>query len=222
MHVAIIMDGNGRWAQDQGRSRTHGHRAGVKAFREVVRAADDQGITHLTCFGFSTENWQRPKNELNIFFGLVEHYITHHIHELHDQGVSLRLIGQIDRFPPAITEQLHRAVAKTANNQGLVLTIALSYGGRAEIVAAARKLCGQNPENITEERFASALETHDLPEPDLLIRTSGEKRLSNFLLWQMAYTEFVFVDKHWPDFGADDLAIALKTFQQRKRRFGGL
>lgn len=223
MHVAIIMDGNGRWAEQRGWPRARGHEAGVKAFRRTLRAAVAQGVDQLTCFGFSTENWQRPPAEIRLLTGLMERYLTQHLQELISEGIQLRLIGEIERFPRPLVTALQQAVADTAGNSRLVLTVALSYGGRADIVAAARRLAATYPpEEIDEARFSQALATAEIPDPDLLIRTSGELRLSNFMLWQLAYTELVFIDKHWPDFEAADLAAALAIYHERERRWGSL
>ena len=223
MHVAIIMDGNGRWAEQRGWPRARGHEAGVEAFRRTLRAAVAQGVDQLTCFGFSTENWQRPPAEIRLLTGLMERYLAQHLQELISEGIQLRLIGEIERFPRPLVTALQQAVADTAGNSRLVLTVALSYGGRADIVAAARRLAAAYPpEEIDEARFSQALATAEIPDPDLLIRTSGELRLSNFMLWQLAYTELVFIDKHWPDFEAADLAAALAVYHGRERRWGSL
>jgi undecaprenyl diphosphate synthase len=221
-HVAIIMDGNGRWAQARGLPRIAGHREGVKAVRRTIQAAIDQGVRFLTLFAFSSENWQRPPTEVADLTFLLKHYLRAELNELHEQGVCLRTIGERDRFGPNLAAELDAAVAKTAENKRLTLVMALSYGGRADIVAAARAALASGIESaeLTESRFAGLLSTDGIPDPDLLIRTSGEMRISNFLLWQTAYAEMVFTDVLWPDFGPDDFAQALGAFATRERRFG--
>jgi undecaprenyl diphosphate synthase len=221
-HVAIIMDGNGRWAQARGLPRIAGHREGVKAVRRTIQAAIDQGVRFLTLFAFSSENWQRPPAEVADLTFLLKHYLRSELTELHEQGVCLRTIGERDRFGANLAAELDAAVAKTADNKRLTLVMALSYGGRADIVAAARAAleAGIEPAALTEARFASLLSTEGIPDPDLLIRTSGEMRISNFLLWQTAYAEMVFTDVLWPDFGPDDFGQALSVFATRERRFG--
>ena len=226
-HVAIIMDGNGRWAQARGLPRTAGHKAGAEAVRRTIKAAVAMGVPHLTLFGFSSENWKRPSGEVGDLMGLLRLYLRNEIAELDRQGVRLRVIGDRSRFADDIQRLITDAEGRTQGNTKLHLTIALSYGGRQEILDAARSLAEQvqrgdiSPEEIDESRFERALYTADLPEPDLLIRTSGEQRISNFLLWQMAYAEFVFTDVLWPDFGQEQMADALAEFRGRERRFGG-
>lgn len=228
LHVAIIMDGNGRWAQARGLPRTFGHKEGVGAVRRSVEAAPDLGITHLTLFGFSSENWSRPEDEVTVLMGLLRHYLRREVAELHSQGVRLRVIGDRSRFQRDIVELIEHGEAVTRDNDRLVLTLALSYGGRQEIAATARRLAAEaaagrlDPASIDERAFAGALPSADLPDPDIVIRTSGEKRISNFLLWQMAYAELVFVETYWPDFGRADLEAALGEFQRRERRFGAV
>ena len=225
-HVAIIMDGNGRWARAQARPRSAGHTAGVEALRDIVRGAVDLDLEYLTFFGFSTENWKRPAEEVTFLMGLLRRYLRREVAELHERGVRLRFIGARARFAPDIRALIDGAEALTAENGGLNVTIALNYGGQEEIVHAARRLAAAvaagelSVDEIDESRFQSALFTSDLPAPDLLIRTSGEQRLSNFLLWQSAYTEFVFTDVLWPDFGRAELAAALDEYRGRDRRFG--
>jgi undecaprenyl diphosphate synthase len=221
-HVAIIMDGNGRWASARGLPRIAGHREGAKAVRRTIQAAIDQGVRFLTLFAFSSENWQRPPAEVSDLTFLLKHYLRSELDELHDQGVCLRIIGERDRFGPHLAGEIDTAVAKTAHNKRLTLVMALSYGGRADIVAAARGAlaAGLAPDELTEARFAGFLSTDGIPDPDLLIRTSGEMRISNFLLWQTAYAEMVFTDVLWPDFGSEDFARALGAFATRERRFG--
>ncbi|GLR65857.1 isoprenyl transferase [Acidocella aquatica] len=221
-HVAIIMDGNGRWATARALPRVAGHREGAKAVRRIVEAAIAQGVRYLTLFAFSSENWQRPPGEVADLTFLLKHYLRSELNEMHEQGVCLKIIGERERFGPNLTGELAAAEAKTANNTRLTLVMALSYGGRADIVAAARKAiaAGMAPEALTEQNFAALLATDGIPDPDLLIRTSGELRISNFLLWQTAYSELLFTDVLWPDFGAAEFAAALDEFATRERRFG--
>ncbi len=226
-HVAIIMDGNGRWAQRRGLPRSAGHKAGAKAVRRTVTAAVELGIPHLTLFGFSSENWRRPQAEVMDLMGLLRLYLRSEIAELRQEGVRLRIIGDRTRFDSDIVDMFDEAEQLTHANTRLNLTVALSYGGRAEIVSAARRLAQAaaredlDPQRIDEELFARHLFTADLPDPDLLIRTSGEQRISNFLLWQLAYAELVFVDALWPDFDKPHLIDAIADFRGRERRFGG-
>ncbi|HTR16857.1 MAG TPA: isoprenyl transferase [Acetobacteraceae bacterium] len=225
-HVAIIMDGNGRWASARGLPRVAGHRAGAQAVRRVVGAAIKRGVQWLTLYAFSSENWSRPETEVTDLTGLLRHYLRHEVAELHAENVRLRSIGDRARFGEEICRELDRAERLTAGNERLNLNIALSYGGRSEIVAAARRcmeaaLRGEiTPESLDETRFGSFLFTSGMPDPDLVIRTSGERRVSNFLLWQSAYAEFVFPDVLWPDFGEQHLDSALAEYGRRERRFG--
>ena len=225
-HVAIIMDGNGRWAKLRGLPRIAGHRRGAEAVRRTVQAAAEFGIGYLTLFGFSSENWKRPIGEVDDLMGLLRHYIRAEIAELHAQGVRVRIIGERRRLAPDIVTLIDKAEALTGGNGGLRLTLALSYGGRAEIAAAARAIAQAAvqgrlaPEQVDEAVFARHLFTADMPDADLLIRTSGEQRISNFLLWQSAYAELVFTDTLWPDFGKADLEKALRDFHGRDRRYG--
>ena len=227
-HVAIIMDGNGRWAKKRHLPRIAGHRQGIEAVRRVARAARTLGIEALTLYAFSSENWRRPEEEVSDLMGLLRLFIRTDLDEMVRDNVRLRIIGDFRRFAPDLVALIDDAVARTAVNTGPILAIALNYGAQAEIVAVARRLAEQardgtvDPAAIDEDMFDRALETSDLPPLDLLIRTSGEVRLSNFLLWQAAYAELLFVDTLWPEFGADDLAQAVATFGQRQRRFGGL
>jgi undecaprenyl diphosphate synthase len=213
-HIAIIMDGNGRWAQARGLPRIAGHRRGAEAVRRTVAAAGDLGVPYLTLFGFSSENWKRPLSEVDDLMGLLRHYLRGEIAELHKNGVRLRVIGDKGRLSADIVALIDNAEALTRDNRGVNLTIALSYGGRAEIVTAARAIAGKvaagrlAPEAIDEDLIAAHLFTADLPDPDLLIRTSGEQRISNFLLWQCAYAELVFTKTLWPDYGRADLEQA--------------
>jgi undecaprenyl diphosphate synthase len=222
-HVAIIMDGNGRWAKQRGKPRLFGHKAGVEAVRRVTRAARAMGIEALTLYAFSSENWRRPESEIGDLMGLLRHFIRADLAELVREGVRLRVIGDYRRFAPDLVRMIDDAVADTAGNSGPILAIALNYGAQAELAAAARRLAARLPaDQIDEAAIEAELETRDLPPLDLLIRTSGEQRLSNFLLWQAAYAELLFVDTLWPDFDADTLADAVATFGRRQRRFGGL
>ena len=220
-HVAIIMDGNGRWAKKRHLPRVAGHRQGAEAVRRTLRAATEIGIEVLTLYAFSSENWRRPAAEIDDLMGLLRHYLRAELDELHAQGVRLQLIGDWEAFRPDIVDMLRAAVERTAGNSRLTLVVALNYGGRAELVAAARRLAQANAE-IDEESLGRALQTAHLPDLDLLIRTSGEVRLSNFLLWQAAYAELLFVDTLWPDFDAAALRNACDIFASRTRRFGGL
>lgn len=227
-HVAIIMDGNGRWARSRGLPRAAGHRAGVEALRTTVRAAGDLGIGWLTVYAFSSENWSRPKSEVSDLMSLLKIFIRRDLAELHHHGVKVRIVGDREGLQPDIKALLNEAETLTEHNRALNLIIAFNYGGRDEIARAARRLAqeveaGQlRPDAITPELFATRLDTAGIPDPDLIIRTSGEQRLSNFLPWQAAYSEFVFVPCYWPDFSGADLAAAIETFAARDRRFGGL
>ncbi|PWR24112.1 isoprenyl transferase [Zavarzinia compransoris] len=225
-HVAVIMDGNGRWAKARLLPRVVGHQRGSEAVRRVVEAAADFNIEYLTLYAFSSENWKRPEAEIGDLMGLLRLYLRRDLAELHANGVRIRVIGDRARLAPDILGLIDQAESKTRDNRRLTVTLAISYGGQAEIVRAARSLAEDvaagrlAPAAIDEALFASRLETAGIPDPDLVIRTSGEKRLSNFLLWQAAYAEFIFVDTLWPDFGREELASALREYQQRDRRFG--
>ena len=221
-HVAIIMDGNGRWAAGRGLPRAAGHSEGAKAVRRTLEAAIAKGVRYLTLFAFSSENWRRSPGEVADLTFLLKHYLRSELNEMHAQGVCLKIIGERERFGPNLTAELTAAETKTANNSKLTLVMALSYGGRADIVAAARKAIasGMAAAALTEENFAALLDTRGIPDPDLLIRTSGEVRISNFLLWQTAYSELLFTDVLWPDFGAATFAAALDEYATRERRFG--
>lgn len=226
-HVAIIMDGNGRWAKKRFLPRVAGHRAGVEAVRKVTRAAREMGIEALTLYAFSSENWRRPESEISDLMGLLRIFIRSDLDELVRENVQLRVIGDYRRFASDLVEMVDGALARTAANTGPILAIALNYGAQAELAAAARSLAqevreGRDPETIDEQAIESRLQTHDLPPLDLLIRTSGEHRLSNFLLWQAAYAELLFVDTLWPDFDAAALREAIECYGRRHRRFGGL
>jgi undecaprenyl diphosphate synthase len=225
-HVAIIMDGNRRWAKERGMPALLGHQRGAEAVRRTIEACLEFGIPYLTLFAFSSENWRRPEDEVNELMNLLRFYIRRELNELARNGVQLRFLGEIDGLAPDIVELLHKAAEKTRHNSALTMTIALNYGGRRELVLGARRLAEQvlngelTPDDIDESRFGGALNDADLPDPDLLIRTSGEQRISNFMLWQLAYTEFVFLPVNWPDFGKDDLDAAITEFQRRDRRYG--
>ncbi|WP_294194481.1 isoprenyl transferase [uncultured Sphingomonas sp.] len=227
-HVAIIMDGNGRWAAARRLPRAMGHRAGVEAVRNVTRAARTLGIEALTLYAFSSENWRRPAEEIGGLMKLLKLFIRNDLAELMREDVRLRVLGDYRRFPADVVALIDDALARTAGNRGPILAIALNYGAQAELVAAAQALAAQavdgalDPATIDSDTIEAQLQTRDLPPLDLLIRTSGEQRLSNFLLWQAAYAELLFVDTLWPDFGADDLAAAVDAFGRRQRRYGGL
>jgi undecaprenyl diphosphate synthase len=225
-HVAIIMDGNGRWAKARGLPRIAGHRRGAEAVRRTVTAATELGIRYLTLFGFSSENWKRPANEILDLMGLLRHYLRGEIAELHRKGVRFRVIGDRTRLPADIVTLIDNSEALTRDNQRLTLSVALSYGGRAEIALAARRIAEEVKagrlavESVDEECFSQHLLTDGIPDPDLLIRTSGEQRISNFLLWQSAYAELVFTTTLWPDFDKADLERALRDYHGRERRYG--
>jgi undecaprenyl diphosphate synthase len=227
-HVAIIMDGNGRWAAARGLPRSEGHRRGVEALRRTVRAASDLGIRVLTIFSFSAENWSRPRSEILDLMGLLRRFIRHDLAELHRNGVRVRVIGELDSLAPDIKRLLQEAEELTRANDQLTLVVAFNYGARQEIARAAKRLVQEvaagriEAASIDADLLAGHLDASDLPDPDLLIRTGGELRLSNFLLWQAAYSELVFVPTHWPDFDRVQLESAIAEFRQRERRFGGL
>jgi undecaprenyl diphosphate synthase len=227
-HVAIIMDGNGRWAKARGLPRAAGHRAGAEAARKAVRAAGEAGVGCLTLYAFSSENWRRPATEISDLTGLLKFYVKRELESLHKEGVRLRILGDHTAFDSEVAELVDQAVARTAANDRMTLAIALNYGARGELVKAMRRLGEEvasgalDPQAIDEARVEARLDTHDLPPLDLLIRTSGEQRLSNFLLWQAAYAELLFVDTLWPDFDADTLRSAIGEYQRRERRYGGL
>ncbi|HEY0832963.1 MAG TPA: isoprenyl transferase [Azospirillum sp.] len=226
VHVAIIMDGNGRWAKARGLPRTAGHKKGVEAVRRTVEAARELGVGYLTIFSFSSENWRRPEEEVTDLMGLLRFYLRSEIAELHKAGVRLRVMGDRGRLADDIVRLIDQAEGLTADNKALTLVVALSYGSRQEIAMAARRLAEEvkagrlDPADIDEAALSSRLYTADIPDPDLVVRTSGEQRLSNFLLWQSAYSELVFVDTLWPDFTKRDLEAAIEEFHRRERRFG--
>ena len=222
------MDGNGRWAAQRGLPRTEGHRRGVESTKECVRAAADIGISYLTLFSFSSENWKRPQIEVTYLMGLLRRFIRRDLAELHENNVKLRVIGSEERVPSDLVTMLREAVNLTSGNRGLELIIAFNYGSRDEIVRAAKRLAEKvklgelAPQEITQETLAEQFDTAGIPDPDLVIRTSGEQRISNFLLWQCAYSEFLFVDNFWPDFTRQTLENAIAAYRLRERRFGGL
>ncbi|MDD5084513.1 MAG: isoprenyl transferase [Candidatus Omnitrophica bacterium] len=225
-HVAIIMDGNGRWAAERGLPHIEGHRRGSEAVKRVIRAAGELGIQYLTLYAFSTENWHRPKAEVDFLMSLLSEHLDREIDEIRKNNIRLNVIGRLGDLTADLRSRIERYVDETKNNTGLFLTIALSYSGRAEIVDAVKsiareaKTTGLDPEAIDEAFVSSHLETRGMPDPDLLIRTSGEMRVSNFLLWQISYTELYVTDKLWPDFEKRDLVEALEAFKGRERRFG--
>lgn len=227
-HVAIIMDGNGRWAKARGRPREFGHRAGMKAVREVVEGSLEAGIPILSLYAFSQENWKRPPGEVSALMGLLELYVRRESRDLQAKGVEVRVLGRLDRLGPRTRAALEGIVASTAGGPNLRLNLAISYGGRTEIVDAARRLAERVargtlvPEEIDESLFAENLYTQGAPDPDLLIRTSGEQRISNFMLWQLAYTELHIAPVLWPDFNREHLFAAVLDYQRRERRFGGV
>lgn len=227
-HIAIIMDGNGRWAKSRFLPRTAGHKAGVETIRKVVKEADRLGIQYLTLYAFSTENWKRPKLEVDALMNLLVTYLRNEIDELHKNNVKLTAVGDFEKLPEACVKELHSAMDKTKDNTGVHLNLALNYGGRNDIREAVVEIAKEYKEgkigleDITEERIKKHLSTGEIPDPDLVIRTSGEQRLSNFLLWDIAYSEFYYTDIHWPDFDGEELEKAIYAYQKRDRRFGGV
>jgi len=227
-HIAIIMDGNGRWAKERGLPRIKGHEQGAESVRAVTEACVELGVEFLTVYAFSTENWKRPEAEVNALWALLEHFIAQETPTLMKNGVRLQAIGRLHELPQSCQDALRRAVELTARNPKTTLILALNYSGRTEIIDAVRDLCRQagagqlDCESLTEENFSRHLYTKEFPDPDLLIRTSGELRLSNFLLWQLSYTEIYVTQKRWPDFSKEDLRDAIREFNKRQRRFGGL
>ncbi|MFZ5974736.1 MAG: isoprenyl transferase [Bacillota bacterium] len=228
-HVAIIMDGNGRWAQKRGLPRSLGHREGVKTVHKIVRIASDLGVEALTLYAFSTENWKkRPEKEVGILMDLLVEFLTNELEELHNNGAKLNILGDYERLPERVVQAVRAAVIKTQANQGLLVNIALNYGGRSELVRAVKTIAAQVKEgkiqidDINEETLSQALYTKGIADPDLVVRTSGEERLSNFLLYQAAYAELYFTPLHWPDFSEQDFVDMLVEYQSRNRRFGGL
>lgn len=228
-HIAVIMDGNGRWARKRHLPRIAGHRAGIRAVRQVVESCARLGVPCLTLYAFSVENWKRPRTEVKLLMGLLREYLKKEIAELNQNNIQFGAIGRIGSLPKQVQHDLQETIQKTQANSGLRLTLALNYGGRAELIDAVRSIASQlkqnqtlDPESITEQTLSQHLYTHDLPDPDLLIRTSGEMRLSNFLLWQVAYCEIWVTDILWPDFTERELFEAVIDFQRRERRYGGL
>jgi len=227
-HIAVIMDGNGRWAKERGLPRREGHRAGAESVREVTETCIELGVEYLTLFAFSSENWNRPDAEVKALMGLLDRFLAEKAKELDKQKIRLLAIGQLERLPAKTRALLDKIIARTADHTAMTLVLALSYGGREEIVAAARSLAADaaagtlTPADIDATLFASRLQTAGIPDPDLLIRTSGEMRVSNFLLWQISYAEIVIVRKFWPDFRRKDLTEAVQEYQRRHRRFGAL
>ena len=225
-HVAIIMDGNGRWAEAQGQSRIQGHRAGLESVRATLRSAHELGISYLTLYAFSLENWNRPKGEVAELMRLLDQYLESELEEVMRNRIQVRAVGRLDRLPSAVRERLEDAIGRTRENREMTVVFALSYGGRAEIVDAARKLLRDaelgkvDPETLDEKTFAAYLYDPELPDPDLLIRTGAESRVSNFLLWQIAYSEIYTTDVMWPDFRKGHLVEAILDYQRRERRFG--
>ena len=225
-HVAIIMDGNGRWAKKKLLNRVKGHERGTATVRAIVKASREIGIRYLTLYAFSTENWQRPPAEVTALMAILKNFLKSEKQEMLDQNIRLNTIGDTGKLPDAVQDTLQQTMAATAGNTGLTLTLALSYGGRTEILNMVREIAGRvsrgetDADAISEQLIAGALDTCGLPDPDLMIRTSGEMRISNFLLWQLAYTEFFFTDTLWPDFTREEFEQILKAYQQRDRRFG--
>lgn len=225
-HIAIIMDGNGRWAKKRGMQRILGHRNGIKAVSNTVETIAEMGIDYLTLFAFSSENWNRPKEEINLLMKLLVASLHNEFEKLQENNIRLQAVGNLFSLPQIVKQELDRVIEKTANNTGLTLTLALSYGGREDLVMACQEIAQKvknrliSPEKIDHSTINEHLYTHNLPEVDLLIRTSGEQRISNFLLWQMAYAELYFTEVLWPDFGKTDLQDALSSYQKRERRFG--
>jgi undecaprenyl diphosphate synthase len=226
-HVAIIMDGNGRWAQDKSLPRMAGHNAGMQTIKEIVKASSSLGVRHLTVYAFSTENWKRSTEEVSGIFKLIVIYMEKELRELHENNVKVRILGDYEKLPADAVKSLKRSLETTKNNTGLQFNIALNYGGRDEILRAVKKLAADvqdrklGAEELTEEMISDNLYTAGIPDPDLIIRTSGEMRLSNYLLWQCAYSEFVFTDVLWPDFDRAEYEKMIEVYQNRKRRFGG-
>lgn len=222
-HIAVIMDGNGRWARKRFLPRVAGHSRGVDALREVIRACMDRGVAYLTVFAFSSENWRRPVEEVSFLMQLFMKSLQKEVERLHQNGIRFRVVGDLSRFDPSLVAMIRDAEALTAGNTRFNLTVAANYGGRWEILDAVNKMLERNPDKrsgFTEDDLAAGLSTHFAPEPDLFIRTGGEKRISNFLLWQLAYAELYFTDTLWPDFGAEALDKAIESYRTRERRFG--
>lgn len=227
-HIAIIMDGNGRWAKSRFMPRTYGHKVGVETIRKVVKECSRLGVKYLTLYAFSTENWKRPKEEVSALMGLLVKYLRNELEELHKNNVKILTIGDISKLPQACIEELDHAKEKTKDNTGLVMSLALNYGGRNDLVNAVKNISQEvvdgkiSVDDIGDDLISSHLSTKESPDPDLVVRTSGEQRLSNFLLWELAYSEFYFTDIHWPDFDEKELQKAIFAYQSRDRRFGGI
>ena len=227
-HIAIIMDGNGRWAKQRKLPRSMGHKAGVETIRRILKEADRLGVKYITLYAFSTENWKRPKEEVDALMKLLVQYLTNEVEGLHRNGVVLRILGDINALPGTVKEKIYEAIDLTKNNKGIVLNVAFNYGGRDEIIRAIKSIVSDvesgkvNEENIDENLITKCLYTKDSPDPDLIIRPSGEQRISNFLLWQCAYSEFWYSNVNWPDFSESDLQKAIYDYQNRDRRFGGV
>lgn len=227
-HIAIIMDGNGRWAKSRFMPRTYGHKVGVETIRKVVKECSRLGVKYLTLYAFSTENWKRPKEEVSALMGLLVKYLRNELEELHKNNVKILTIGDISKLPQACIEELDHAKEKTKDNRGLVMSLALNYGGRNDLVNAVKNISQEvvygkiSVDDICDDLISSHLSTKESPDPDLVVRTSGEQRLSNFLLWELAYSEFYFADIHWPDFDEKELQKAIFAYQSRDRRFGGI
>lgn len=223
IHVAIIMDGNGRWASKRGLPRFEGHRAGVQNIRRVIRELAHHGVKYITLYAFSTENWRRSKKEIRDLFGLLGKVIDEETYNFHKEGVKLNLLGNLEGLSTALKKKVEKALELTKNNKSLTLSIAFNYGGRAEILKAVKEIMeeGLSPEELSEELFSSYLYTNGLPDPDLIIRTGGELRLSNYLLWQSAYSEYYSTPTFWPDFNEEEVKKAMVVYSQRQRRFGG-
>lgn len=221
-HVAIIMDGNGRWAKQRGLPRLAGHQAGTENLRRIIRACVELGVRYLTIYAFSTENWGRPREEVEGLLKILEVVIEKELKELHEEGVQLKHIGRLEKLPPALRKKVEDAIELTKGNDRLTVVVAFNYGGKDEIVHAVEQLLKENvkPEEVTEEMISSRLFTTGIPDPELIIRTSGEMRLSNFLIWQAAYSEYYVTDAYWPDFDKDELIKALDAYRNRDRRFG--
>lgn len=226
-HIAIIMDGNGRWAEQNKLERIEGHKKGSEVVIDIVKAANEIGLEYLTLYAFSTENWKRPSFEINGLMNILNDFLTVRLHELMENGVRLKTIGRTEQLPPKVRKNLAEAIRKTADNKSGTLVLALSYGGRAEIVDAVKKIVKEANEgkiknkDVDEESFAHYLYDPEIPDPDLMIRTSGEYRLSNFLIWQLSYAEFYITKTLWPDFNKKEFMTAVETYYQRNRRFGG-
>lgn len=225
-HVAIIMDGNGRWAKQRRLPRISGHKVGMESVREIITVSREIGIKVLTLYAFSQENWKRPQTEVKALMELLQEYLSREMKIMIEKGIRFRAIGELEKLPPKAQEIINDAIKKTSQNRDLILNVALSYGGRTEIIEAVKRIISDfeggklSVNNLNETLFENYLDTSGLPDPDLLIRTSGEKRISNFLLWQSAYTEFYFTDTLWPDFRKKEMLLAILNYQQRERRFG--